>query len=392
MAWVREHITGDEKGEAQIFLDHLFQGFGHKGVKEAGATLEQRIKKEDAKGTAFADLVWKPVVLIEMKKRGVDLSKHYRQAFDYWVRLVPGRPRYVVLCNFDEFWVSDFETQMDSPVDTVTLDEIPRREGPLAFLFPTPEKPVFKNDHEAVTRDAADRLATCFNKLVTRRVARARSGLRQRQRQLPIHRLSRNKAARNADIRADERAFHTQGRAAADRLRHRKPVLRHRHQPARYRTGQGDDDDRPQARLWFVTKCGKLKSDFRYSAESVYDTFPWPQSPGVDQINAVAGAGREVRRVRGEALEKIKGGLRAVYRTLELPGKNPLKDAHAALDAAVLAACGFSPKSDLLAQLLALNLEVAARIDAGERVTAPGVPATYPDPSQLITDDCIRPT
>ena len=26
--------------------------------------------------------------LVEMKKRGVDLSKHYRQAFDYWVRLV----------------------------------------------------------------------------------------------------------------------------------------------------------------------------------------------------------------------------------------------------------------------------------------------------------------
>ena len=28
VSWAREHITGDEKGEAQIFLDHLFQGFG----------------------------------------------------------------------------------------------------------------------------------------------------------------------------------------------------------------------------------------------------------------------------------------------------------------------------------------------------------------------------
>ena len=35
-----------------------------------------------------------------MKKRGADLSRHYRQAFEYWTRLVPGRPRYVVLCNF----------------------------------------------------------------------------------------------------------------------------------------------------------------------------------------------------------------------------------------------------------------------------------------------------
>jgi hypothetical protein len=79
-----------------------------------------------------------------------------------------------------------------------------------------------------------------------------------------------------------------------------------------------------------------------------------------------------------------------VYRTLELPGKNPLKDAHAALDAAVLAAYGVSPKKDLLAQLLALNLDVAARIDAGQPVTSPGVPPCYPDPKRLVTEDCIQ--
>jgi hypothetical protein len=92
-AWCQKHITGDEKGEAQLFLDRLFQAFGHAGLKEAGATLEFRVVN-DAGGTAFADLVWKPVVLMEMKKRGTDLQKHYRHAFDYWMRLVPNRPRY----------------------------------------------------------------------------------------------------------------------------------------------------------------------------------------------------------------------------------------------------------------------------------------------------------
>jgi hypothetical protein len=53
-AWVAKHITGDEKGEAQIFLDRLFIAFGHKGIKEAGATLEMRVKKDVG----------------EMKKRG----------------------------------------------------------------------------------------------------------------------------------------------------------------------------------------------------------------------------------------------------------------------------------------------------------------------------------
>ncbi len=172
VAWVAKHIRGDEKGEAQIFLDRLFAAFGRKGVKEAGAVLEQRVKKADNRGTAFADLVWKPIVLIEMKRRGEDLTRHYRQAFDYWTRLVPGRPRYVVLSNFDEFWVYDFETQMDSPVDQLPLTDLPQRWGPLAFLFPTDERPVFGNDHAVVTRQAADRLAVCFNKLIARKVDR----------------------------------------------------------------------------------------------------------------------------------------------------------------------------------------------------------------------------
>lgn len=109
------------------------------------------------------------------------------------------------------------------------------------------------------------------------------------------------------------------------------------------------------------------------------------------QIDAVAAAAREVRRVRAEALRNLKGGLRALYRTLELPGANSLKDAHAALDAAVLAAYGFSAQKDLLAQLLALNLAVAAKIEKGEPVTAPGIPPGYPEPQRLVTEDCIRP-
>ena len=174
-AWAAAHITGDEKGQAQIFLDRLMQAFGHGGSLDVGGEPEFRIRKatEDGGGTSFADYVWKPVVLIEMKKRGVNLAKHYRQAFDYWARTVPGRPRYVVLCNFDEFQVYDFETQMDSPVGRVALVDLPEHFGPLAFLFPGQPKPVFDNDHVAVTRVAAANLSKCFNKLVKRGVERS---------------------------------------------------------------------------------------------------------------------------------------------------------------------------------------------------------------------------
>ena len=129
----------------------------------------------------------------------------------------------------------------------------------------------------------------------------------------------------------------------------------------------------------------------RDDATTVFDTFPWPQTPSAAQVEAVAAAGREVRRIRAAALPQMKGGLRALYRTLELPGANPLKAAHAALDAAVLAAYGFTPKADLLAQPLTLNRQVATRLTRAEPVTAPGIPPGDPDPGRLITDDCIRP-
>ena len=33
VSWVGANITGDEKGEAQVFLDRFFQAFGHAGLK-----------------------------------------------------------------------------------------------------------------------------------------------------------------------------------------------------------------------------------------------------------------------------------------------------------------------------------------------------------------------
>lgn len=76
---------------------------------------------------------------------------------------------------------------------------------------------------------------------------------------------------------------------------------------------------------------------------------------------------------------------------MELPGKNPLKDAHAALDAAVLKAYGFEAESGLLTELLQLNQKVAESIRRNERVTAPGIPTDYPNSGALVSDDCIRP-
>ena len=68
-----------------------------------------------------------------------------------------------------------------------------------------------------------------------------------------------------------------------------------------------------------------------------------------------------------------------------------MNSAHAALDTAVLTAYGFSAKRDLLAQFLAVNQEVAGKIERVEAVVAPGIPQKYPDAKNLVTEDCIKP-
>ena len=88
-----------------------------------------------------------------MKAKGEDLAKHYRQAFNYWTRLVPNRPRYVMLCNFDEFWLYDFNLQVDEPVDVVALKDLPKRISAFGFMeivFKSEKPPLRKDETGAI--------------------------------------------------------------------------------------------------------------------------------------------------------------------------------------------------------------------------------------------------
>jgi hypothetical protein len=174
--YAKKHIKGDEKGEAQIFLDHLFVALGYaEGLKGAGADCEFRIKNKEKRSTSFADLVWKPRVLIEMKKRGENLSKHYQQAFSYWQKLVPNRPQFVILCNFDEFWIYDFDFDIDDPVDKIELEKLFERNQSLTFLLPGFRKPIWGAKKDDITDRAVRDLNYIFRSMLKRGVSRQKS-------------------------------------------------------------------------------------------------------------------------------------------------------------------------------------------------------------------------
>jgi type I restriction-modification system DNA methylase subunit len=82
--------------------------------------------------------------------------------------------------------------------------------------------------------------------------------------------------------------------------------------------------------VWVKHICGRLKSDYRYSKDIVYNNFPWPERPTEKQLKAVEGAAAKVLEVRAEFPES---SLADLYHPLTMPVA--LVKAHQALDKAV---------------------------------------------------------
>ncbi len=172
VSFVKNDLTGDERGQAQTFCDRLFRAYGQKGIFEAQGKLEARIKIADTNTTNYIDCLWSPPgkdgVLIEMKKKEIkDLESHLKQARDYWDNLKPSvdigpgcrKPRYVILCNFDRFVIYDEFNK----VDEVTIDELPERYTCMSFL--EGNTPIFNNNTESVSKEAANLIGELYQYL-----------------------------------------------------------------------------------------------------------------------------------------------------------------------------------------------------------------------------------
>ena len=105
--------------------------------------------------------------------------------------------------------------------------------------------------------------------------------------------------------------------------------------------------------------------------------------------SAVAEAARSLRALRREIMAANGWSLRDLYRTLETPGTNRLRDAQAALDSAVRAAYGMGASEDTLAFLLAQNLELADKEAKGEQITPPGLPVPAGEAAEFMSKDCV---
>ena len=81
---------------------------------------------------------------------------------------------------------------------------------------------------------------------------------------------------------------------------------------------------------WVKTVCGRLKSDFRYSKDIVYNNFPWPENPSENQAKAIETSAQKVLDAR---LQFPNSSLADLYDPLTMPPA--LIKAHNELDKAV---------------------------------------------------------
>ena len=106
---------------------------------------------------------------------------------------------------------------------------------------------------------------------------------------------------------------------------------------------------------WMRAICGRLKSDYSYTVNHVYNNFPWA-IPTDQQKQKIEQTAQEILNVRALFPDS---SLADLYDPLTMPPE--LRRAHTANDKAVMAAYGFSTKmteADCVAELMKLYQEM----------------------------------
>ena len=129
--FAREH-AGDrlEKSDAQTFYNEFFAIFEIK--RRSVARYEEHVEKLDTSG-GYIDLFWPSVLLVEQKSSGRSLDAARAQAFEYFDALAEHeRPRYLLLCDFQNWELTDLD--LDDHV-RFTLAELPEQIERFGFMM-----------------------------------------------------------------------------------------------------------------------------------------------------------------------------------------------------------------------------------------------------------------
>lgn len=127
-------------------------------------------------------------------------------------------------------------------------------------------------------------------------------------------------------------------------------------------------------RIWLHAQKSTLEDRTRYTHDTIFETFPFPQLVSADQVAKIRQAMGDLNTYRNTLMLERNLGITDLYNAYFDEPASQLAKLHAALDAQVLKAYGWSSNDDLLSNLLDLNQELAEREAAGEAVVGPWAP------------------
>ncbi len=150
--------ASNERAEAQPFLEGFFDVFGVSRRKVG--LFEKRVQKLDERD-GFIDLIWKGMLVVEMKSRGKNLDKAFKQAKDYMPGLKDHElPKYIIVCDFENFRLYDLEENKQSDFQ---LTELVKNIQLFDFIAGYKKK-VFK-DEDPVNIHAAEKMGKLHDAL-----------------------------------------------------------------------------------------------------------------------------------------------------------------------------------------------------------------------------------
>ncbi len=133
-------------------------------------------------------------------------------------------------------------------------------------------------------------------------------------------------------------------------------------------------------RQWVKAQSSTLEDRTRYTHNTCFETFPFPQlDPNTSKkakqiIEKIRATMQELHQYRSQEMERKEYGITKLYNAYFDEPASQLHKLHAKLDQLVMQAYGFSENDDILSKLLALNLELAARENQGLPVVGAKLP------------------
>jgi len=127
-------------------------------------------------------------------------------------------------------------------------------------------------------------------------------------------------------------------------------------------------------RLWVKAQSSTLKGDTRYTHNTCFETFPFPQTAAKQLVEEIRVTAVELHEYRTQQMSAKQWGITQLYNKFFNEPTSQLFKLHAKLDRQVIQAYGFTDSDNILDQLLALNLELAETEKQGQPIVGPTAP------------------